>query len=143
MTKNQSRAESFLKKIQEGEEILKSKQNELNALRYKASGQGAIRYDKDHVQSTPQNYLELMVDDIFKIEKQIEELKDETEKLKSKAYSIIRTFKEPDHRTLITWYYINGLTMSQTADRMNLSDRKVYYMKNDALEAFGKAMQKK
>ncbi|MBQ6318209.1 MAG: DUF1492 domain-containing protein [Lachnospiraceae bacterium] len=143
MTRNQSKAEAFLKKIREGERILKTKRNELDALQYKASRSGAIRYDNDHVQTTPQNYLEMAIDDIIEIKKQIDEIETETEEIKSKAYSIVRTLKVTDHRTVIDWFYLNGLSMAQTADKMNMSERTAYYLKDDALEAFGIAMRKK
>ena len=70
---NRNKAELYLRKIRDNDRALKSKRDELDALRYKASGAGAIRYDKDHVQTSPQDYLSMAMDDIIKIEKQIEE----------------------------------------------------------------------
>ena len=114
---NRNKAEAYLKKIRDSDRALKSKRDELDALRYKASGAGAIRYDKDHVQTSPQDYLSMAMDDIIKIEKQIAE-------------------KE----IVIEWYYLNGLSMIATADKMCIAERTAYYLRDDALETFGKMM---
>lgn len=143
MTRNQSKAEAFLKRIRTGERTLKTKRDELEALEYKASGSGAIRYDKDHVQTSPQNYLEMAMEDIIELEKQIKKIEDETEEVKAEAYATVRKLKKPEHRTVIEWFYLNGMSMVQTAERMNMSERTAYYLKDDALEAFGIAMRKK
>ena len=140
MTKNQSKAEKYLKKIKEIEKNVKDKQDELEALRYKASGAGAIRYDKDHVQTSPKDYLAMAMDDIIEIEKQLEEDKASIESMKGEAYCIVRRIDKIDHRTLIEWFYLNDMTMPETAKKMNMSERNAYYLKDDALESFGAKM---
>lgn len=141
---NQSRnmAESYLKKIRDNDRVLKSKRDELDALRYKASGAGAIRYDKDHVQTSPQDYLSMAMDDIMKIEKQIEDKEAHIEELKGEAYAIVRMITQADQRVILEWYYLNGLSMVDTANKMNIAERTAYYLREDALETFGKMMRK-
>ena len=140
MTKNQNRAEKYLKQIQDVERVLNSKRDELEALRYKASGAGAVRYDKDRVQTSPQDYLAMSMADIIEIEKQIEEDEASIENMKGQAYSIVRKMEKPEHRALIEWFYLNGISMPDTADRMNMSERNAYYLKDEALESFGAIM---
>lgn len=137
---NRNKAEAYLRKIRDNDRTLKSKRDELDALRYKASGAGAIRYDKDHVQTSPQDYLTMAMDDIIKIEKQIEEKEAVLEELKGEAYSIVRRIPQTDHRVIIEWYYLNGLSMIATADKMSIAERTAYYLRDDALETFGKMM---
>lgn len=139
---NRNRAETYLRKIRDNDRALKSKRDELDALRYKASGTGAIRYDKDHVQTSPQDYLSMAMDDIIKIEKQIEEKEAILEELKGKAYTMVRQIPQTDHRIIIEWYYLNGLSMIATADKMSIAERTAYYLRDDALESFGKVMGK-
>lgn len=139
---NRNKAEPFLRKIRDNDRALKSKRDELDALRYKASGAGAIRYDKDHVQSSPKDFLSMAMDDILKIEKQIEEKEADLEELKGKAYAIVRQIPQTDHRIIIEWYYLNGLSMIATADKMSIAERTAYYLRDDALDSFGKAMGK-
>ncbi len=140
MTDNQMRAESYLKCIRDVERNLKVKRNELDALRYKASGAGAIRYDKDKVQTSPSDYMAMAIADVIELEKQIEEDETSIEEMKGKAYTVVRRIEQPEHRTMIEWFYLNGISMAETALRMSMSERTAYYLKDDALESFGKIM---
>ena len=140
MTENQNKAETYLRNIRDVERTLKYKRDELDALRYKASGAGAIRYDKDRVQSSPKDYITMAIADIVEIEKQIEEDEASIEEMKGMAYAIVRRIPMPEHRTIIEWFYLNGLSMTETADRMGMSERTAYYLKDDALDAFGELL---
>ena len=137
-----NRAESYLKVIRDNDRALKAKHDELDALRYKASGAGAIRYDKDRVQTSPQDYLSMAMDDIVRIEKQIAESEAEVEEMKGKAYAAIRKLAQAEHRTVLEWYYLNGLSMADTANRMSIAERTAYYLREDALECFGDFLNK-
>lgn len=140
MTENQKKAEGYLRRIQDVERILNNKRDELEALRYKAGGAGAIRYDKDRVQTSPQDFLAMAMSDIVELEKQIEEDEACIENTKGEAYAIVRKMQQPEHRTLIVWFYLNGIPMPETAQKMNMSERNAYYLKDDALECFGALM---
>ena len=140
MTENQKKAEGYLRRIQDVERILNNKRDELEALRYKAGGAGGICYDKDHVQTTPQDFLAMAMADIIELEKEIEEDEAGIETIKGEAYSLVRQLKQPEHRTIIVWFYLNGLSMPDTALKMNMSERNAYYLKDDALECFGELM---
>ena len=140
MTQNQTKADMFLWQIREVEKRLKNKRDEVEALRYKASGAGAIRYDKDRVQTSPNDYLAMAMSDILELEKQIEEDVASIEDIKGQAYTIVRQMEQPEHRTMIEWFYLNGVSMTETAERMAMSERTAYYLRDDALENFGQAM---
>lgn len=140
MTDNQAKASSYLSSIRNIEKRLNNKRLELDALRYKASGAGAIRYDKDRVQTTPEDFIVKAMNDIIRIEKQIEKEEREAEKKKGKAYSIVRKMDQAEQRIIIEWYYFNGLSMIDAATRMNIAERTAYYLRDDALEGFGKLM---
>lgn len=140
MTENQVRADLFLKQIRDVERTLKNKRDELEALRYRASGAGGIRYDKDKVQTSPSDYLSMAIADIIEIEKQIEEDAASVEDIKGSAYAIVRKMESPDQRALIEWFYLNGVSMNETAEHMNMSERTAYYLRDDALESFGGCM---
>ena len=70
---NQDKATKYLSKIRDVEKEIRGKRLELEALRYKATGAGAIRYDKDRVQTTPQDYMTMAINDAIELEHQIEE----------------------------------------------------------------------
>lgn len=140
MTNNQQKASSYLMGIRDIEKKLHNKRLELEALRYKASGAGAIRYDKDRVQTSPDDYLAKAMVDIIEIEKQIEKDESSIEKKKGKAYGMVRLMTVPEQRILIEWYYLNGLSMQETALKMSIAERTTYYLRDDALEEFGKLL---
>lgn len=140
MTDNQNVAEAYLIRIRSVERSIKNKRNELDALRYKASGAGAIQYDKDRVQTSPKDYLSMAIADIIEIERQIREEEASVEDMKTEAYALVRKMIEPEYRTLIEWFYLNGVSMTETADKMHMSERMAYYLKEDALESFGELL---
>lgn len=140
MTNNQQKATSYLMSIRDIEKKLHNKRLELEALRYKASGAGAIRYDKDRVMTSPDDYLAKAMVDIIEIEKQIEKEESSIEKKKGKAYGVVRQIEQDEQRIIIEWYYLNGLSMAETAMKMNIAERTSYYIRDDALESFGKLL---
>ena len=138
MTSNQAKASKYLSAIRQSEKSIHNKRLELEALRYRASGAGAIRYDKEHVQTSPGDFLAMAMNDIVEIEKYISSAEAEIEKKKGKAYSIVRKIETEEQRIFIEWYYLNGLSMNETADKMSYAERTTYYLRDDALESFGR-----
>lgn len=136
MTENQREADRYLSKIRDVEKMIHGKEQELEALRYKASGAGAISYDKDRVQTSPQNYTEMAMIDIVELQKEIEEDKASIENIKGDAYAIVRMMPEPDQRAMIEWFYLNGLNMETVSEKMSMSVRNSYYLRDDALDSF-------
>lgn len=126
----------YLDKIRELDKSIHQKKMELEALRYKASNTDSVKYDKDRVQSSPDDYLSLAIADIIEIEKQIREDEDEIELLKGQVYSLVKKMENPENRTFIEWYYLNGLSMTETATRMNISERSAYYLRDTAVDVF-------
>lgn len=137
MTDNQRKAEQLLNKIRKTKENIKSKELEIEALRYKASGAGGIDYSKDRVQTTPQNFMEMAMADVVELLAEVEEDKAQLEELKCIAYSTVRKLENPEHRALIEWYYLHCVKMQDVCLHMNISERTAYYMKDDVLELFG------
>ena len=127
-----------LEHSRDAEKIINAKKLELEALRYRASGAGAIRYDKDRVQTSPQDYMTMAIADVIEIEKQINEEEAEIEQMRGAAYAIVRRMEKPEHRAVIEWYYLNGASMTDTAYRMSISERTAYYLREDALISFEK-----
>lgn len=125
-----------LEVIRDNERSINAMRLELEALRYKASGTRAIRYDKDRVQVSPQDYMTMAIADVLELEKRISEQIDNIEEMKGQAYIIVRKIEAPEQRAIIEWYYLNGLSMVDTAERLNMSERSAYYLREDALKSF-------
>ena len=125
-----------LEKIRDAEKSISAKKLELEALRYKASGAGAIRYDKDRVQTSENDFMTMAIADAIEIDKQIKEEEEAVESLRGEAYAIVRRMENTEYRAVIEWYYLNGISMANTAIRMNISERTAYYLKEDAIVSF-------
>ena len=125
-----------LEKIRAAEKSIASKRMEIEALMYKASGAGAIRYDKDRVQTSPQDFMTMAIADAIKLEKQIQKTEAKIEEMKCMAYSIVRQMDKVEQRAVIEWFYLNGLSMKETAMKLHMSERSAYYLKDDAIKVF-------
>lgn len=140
MTNNQKQAESYLLRIRDKEKSIRDKKLELEALYYKAGGCTAIQYDKVSVQTSPQNYMEMAIADIAELRQEIEEDDAQIEETKGNAYSIVRRMSDPSQRAMIEWFYLNCVSMQTVAEKMYMSERNAYYLRDDALESFGALM---
>lgn len=140
MTDIQKEAENYLLAIRHKGRAVKSLQQEKEALELSASGMSAIRYDKDKVQSSPINRLEIFMTDIIQKSEEIEELLAELDELKTNAYYLIRQIDNTDARTLLELYYICNVHMIEIIERLHVSERTAYYIKEEALERFGELL---
>lgn len=143
MTDNQMRAERYLRSIKDAERNIDIRKSEIEFLRYKASGSAAITYDKDHVQTSPQDFMSLTIADVVDREKELEEGLARHEETKANAYRIIRQMEDVSHRTVLEWFYLENTSMLAIASKLNMSERATYYLRDDALEVFGSCMNKK
>lgn len=143
MTDNQMRAETYLRKIKEMERNIAIRQAELDFLRYKASGAGAITYDKDHVQTSPQDYMSMTIADVIDRDKEMKRDIARHQEAKAKAYGIIRQMEDVSHRTVLEWFYLDNTSMLAIASKLNMSERSTYYLRDDALETFGQILSEK
>lgn len=138
MTDNQKKAEQYLNQIKTKAEKIFSLKLEIEALEYAASGATGIRYDKDQVQTSPRgDRLEIFVTDAVERQAEADEVAAELDELKVNAYHIIRQLDNIDERNILEWVYLQATPMQSVVQKMNWSERKVYYLRDDALEHFG------
>lgn len=137
MTDKQEKALNHLSQIKSLVEDITKRTLEIEALRYQAQGVGAIRYDKEKVQTTPQNYMEIALIDANEKELQNEEDLAILDNLKADAYSIVRQMEIPNERIFIEYFFLNNFSIPDVAEVMHFSERTVYYVREDALEHYG------
>lgn len=140
MTDNQRTGENYLLKIREKANQYRKLLMEIEPLKCAARGQGAIRYDKDKVQTSASNRMEEFITDALLKSAEAEEISAELDELKVNSYRIIRKMSNADERIFLEWYYINDLPMEETIKRIHVSERKAYYIRDDALEHFGELL---
>lgn len=139
MTENQKTAEKYLLKIRKQSKRLKSLLNEIEALEYAAAGQGTISYEKDRVQKSTDRNIKLVefMDDIINKKNEFDEVEAELDELKITSYHIIKKIENIDERIILEWYYINAKSMEEIIKKISVSERKAYYLREEALESFG------
>lgn len=138
MTENQREADKYLTQIKNKAEKLYSLKLEVEALEYAASGATGIRYDKDRVQTSPSSdRLAIFAADAIERQAEVDEVSAELDELKVNAYHIIRKMDNIDERNVLEWFYLQAAQMQAIIKKMNWSERKVYYIRDDALEHFG------
>lgn len=137
MTGNQRRAEKYLLDVRNMDKEIDNLICKIDYLRYKASGAGAIRYDKDRVQTSPSDMMcEALSEAVF-IEGKL-----------SNRYKQLQSMKEHAEKTIALWndnnarfieiYYLNHGSMTEVANRIGCTSRSAYNIKFRALEKFSK-----
>ena len=129
-------AKEYLSKIQADRAILESLEEKIEELRHQATGVKAIVYDKDRVQTTPENrFEEIMARLDAEIEKWTK-MKLRYEKEVRKITEQIAGLGRADYVDILRLRYINDMPLSDIADRICLSFGRTAHLHGEALEAF-------
>ena len=135
MTANQGRANKYLMQIKNADKEITDMILKISYLRYKASGAGAIRYDKDRVQTSPQDMMCEALTEAVALEREMTTRHKELMDARRHTEEIIELWGD-SRAKFIDIYYLNGGDMSDVARRIRCSDRTAYRIKLDALEKF-------
>ena len=137
MTANQGRANKYLMQIKNADKEITEMILKISYLRYKASGAGAIRYDKDRVQTSPQDMMCEAVTEAVYLERQMKERHRELMNARMHTEDVIQLWGD-NYAKFIDIYYLNDGDMSDVARQIKCSDRTAYRIKLNALERFSK-----
>lgn len=140
MTDNQRKSERYLLRIRNADSEMKLLYEQIQYLRYKASGMGAIRYDKDRVQTSPEDMMCEAISEAVYLEgklsnrhKQLKAMREHTEK--------VLALWSDNNAKFIEIYYLNHGSMTEAANRIGCSSRNIYNVKFKALDEFSKYIQ--
>lgn len=140
MNENQKRADKYLTQIRDASKELTELIFQIDFLRYKASGAGAIRYDKDRVQTSPEDMMCEAISEAVYLEgklsnrhKQLKAMREHTEK--------VLALWSDNNAKFIEIYYLNHGSMTEAANRIGCSSRNIYNVKFKALDEFSKYIQ--
>ena len=131
MTNNQKKADRYLMQIRDASKELTELIFKIDFLRYKASGAGAIRYDKDRVQTSPEDMMCEAISEAVYLEGKLSDR--HTEK-------IVALWNNNSAR-FIEIYYLNHGSMTEVADRIGCTSRSAYNIKFKALEDFAQYLK--
>lgn len=139
MTENQIKAKKYLHHIGNLPREIENKILEIEVMRAKAEGLGALRYDKVNVQTSPED---TMPDAVIKLIEFIERLEDDNKRLvmlRDRADSIMECLDD-EQRATLDYYFLQHKNFNQISKRMGYSVRTIKRRYYDGLEMFGKSM---
>jgi len=138
MTANQQKADHYLMQIRNADKEMRQIFEQIQFLRYKASGMGAIRYDKDHVQTSPEDMVCECIAQAVQLENKLFARNRKLHDSLTHTNEILQLWNDNNNARLITIYYLNHGSMGDVAERIGCSSRNAYFIKLKALEEFSK-----
>lgn len=136
MTDNQHKADKYLMRIRNADRDMKELLYQIEYLRYKASGVGAIRYDKDHVQTSPEDMVCEAISEAVHLENKLFGRSKELRAALEFTHSILDIWNDNKYARAIDIYYLNHGSMGDIARSVQCTDRNAYRIRNEALERF-------
>lgn len=101
---------------------LKARHDELESCLLPA----AIRYDKDKVQTSPDDTISKIVAEIAELESQMNEVLLAKAKRINEITNIIHSLESDEERTALTMRYINRVPVADIAEAMGYSVKRIY-----------------
>lgn len=94
---------------------------------------GAIRYDKDKVQTTPQDKMSDIMAQIDDLDHEIEDLRDQLRSSRQQVADMAREL-EPMQERIIILRYVDGLKWDDVARAVHRSARTVHRIHKDTVD---------
>ena len=132
-------AKEYLQKIRSERLEIVQLQETVDELKYSLLPSG-IRYDTLKVQTSPDDSMSRVMAEVDEYERKIREHLSRLVDRQNVAFAYVGALEKSDHRLVLTLYYLTGerLTWHQVADKMALSEQRIYQLHNDAIEELEK-----
>ena len=132
-------AKTYLQKIRSERLEVVQLQETVDELIYSLLPSG-IRYDTLKVQTSPDDQMARVMAEVDEYERQIREHLQKLIERQNTAFTHIGALERSDFRQVLTLYYLTGerLTWHQVADKMDLSEQRIYQLHNEAIEELEK-----
>lgn len=135
MTKKQNDANEYLTQIRNADREITDMILQIDFLRYKASGAGAIRYDKDRVQTSPEDMMCSALSEAVTLEGKLSSRSRKLQQMRKHTEEVIGLWNNRQAK-FIEVYYLNHGSMVDVARELKCSDRNAYFIRMKALEQF-------
>ena len=142
MTDKQRKSDRYLLRIRNAEREMKELLYQIEFLRYKASGMGAIRYDKDHVQTSPEDMVCESIAEAVHLENKLFGRSKELRTAIEFTEKILKAWQDDKYARAIEIYYLNHGSMGDIARSVKCTDRNAYRIRNEALDRFADYLYK-
>lgn len=91
---------------------------------------GAIRYDKDKVQTSPGDSMSKIIAEITDLEKEMAAIQKRKSQQIEKIDKALNSLESEEERTALTMRYINRVSVSEIAEAMGYSEQRIYQFMN-------------
>ncbi len=127
-------AKTFLREIRSERQEIRILDSKIMEKRYELLP-GAIRYDTDKVQASPQDNMSVIFAEIDKYEKALKKHMTKLQKRQKKAADMISRIPSSEQRQVMELYYMSPVnpTWDDVADELSYSRRAVLNYHGDAL----------
>lgn len=129
----------FLMQVRRTEITIRRKQSQQAELRA-CLLPGAIRYDRDKVQTTPKDTMADVLARVDELEHEIEDLKREKATLIIQISDAIEQLTDENEKTVLTEFYIARVSMKKVAALINYSPRRAYYFRKQGVIHLGEVL---
>lgn len=109
---------------------LKAKRDELESCLIP----GAIRYDKDKVQRSPEDPMSKIISEINELENEMARVQHNKQIQVEKIYKAISRLESEEEKTSLTMRYVSRIPVKKIAEEMGYSEPTIYRFMNQGAE---------
>lgn len=132
----------YLERIAGADERLKQIQTEIERLEQAARGSGAIKYDKERVQTTPTNTIEENIIKLVEAKHNLELTKAAFAQQRAEGYEIISQLNKDEYQVINDMYF-NDIPLKKVAIHRNYSLRTAQRIHTKALKDIADILSKR
>ena len=104
---------------------------------------GAIRYDKDHIQSSPCNQMEDVMARIDLLDRDIEAMKKDKARFIMDVSDMISLIPSDDEKVILLAFYVGNKRMKAVSDMVNYSLNWTYELRKRGVKHLGEIVREK
>lgn len=101
---------------------------------------GAIRYDKDRVQTSPQDKVSEIIAKVDELERMIEDLRTEKAMLVIEIGDKVELLTDDNEKTVLAEFYIGRVPMAKVATDINYSIQHAYRLRKRGVQHLGEVL---
>lgn len=136
MTVNQINAKRYLFHVASLPRRIESKMLEIEVMRAKAEGLGTIRYDKERVQTSPEDRMPDAVIELIEFINRLDKDHLELVNERNRADGLMEYLND-EQRDVIDYYFFQNKNFYEISTLMNYSERTIKTRYYDGLEIIG------
>lgn len=132
-------AKEYLSDIKRLKTMIRQKEAQIGELRSSMTYLHGISYDRDRVQTSPQDRMPDQMSKLFELEEKYKRLIIRYQMEKDERIEVINSIPNPQHRELLILRYVDGKSLEEIAYRMHYSYKYAANLHGRALEEIEKA----